>query len=154
MHLISEQLEALLPSLAHRTQVLCPETAGFFLGHAMAQRLAAQLVVSAVDSRRRPTMLLRTGTLTPGRPVLVINDVSTTGSSLDPLVQLAKDAGCDIAGVAVFAAWKMDSFHQWKTRRSLRGEALVAGMWETYDAGPNCPGCAAGRQLLPAMEFN
>jgi orotate phosphoribosyltransferase len=152
--MISEQIERLLPPLARGTQVLCPESAGFFLGHAMAQRLAVQPAVSAIDSRRRPTILLRTGTLIPGKPALIVNDISTTGASLDPLLQLAQQKECSIVGVAVFAAWRMDFFHQWQTRNNLRGEALVAGMWETYSAGPGCPGCAQGRPLLPAMEFN
>lgn len=134
--------------------VLCPETAGAFLGSAIARARGAALAIAKVDDRRSPTKVLRAGQVARGARVLVVNDVVTTGNSLSTLVDLARSSGGVVVGLAVFAAIRPEALQSLALRQSLPHVALLHARWQTYQRGAACPGCAREDVALPASELN
>ncbi len=137
------------------TTVIVPESAGFFLGDALATRLGATVAVARTDLQRRPARSLYNGTIHRGDRVLVVNDVVTTGTSLEPLLELAADRGATVTGVLVFGALDGPGFRSMLNRRQVPGDHLLeAGpAWALRDP-EECPACARGEPLLPAAELN
>ncbi len=137
------------------TTVIVPESAGFFLGDALATRLGATVAVARTDLQRRPARSLYNGTIHRGDRVLVVNDVVTTGTSLEPLLDLAADRGATVTGVLVFGALDGPGFRSMLNRRQVPGDHLLeAGpAWALRDP-EECPACARGEPLLPAAELN
>jgi len=137
------------------TTVIVPESAGFFLGDALATRLGATVAVARTDLQRRPARSLYNGTIHRGDRVLVVNDVVTTGTSLEPLLDLAADRGATVSGVLVFGALDGPGFRSMLNRRQVPGDHLLeAGpAWALRDP-EECPACARGEPLLPAAELN
>jgi orotate phosphoribosyltransferase len=138
------------------TTVIVPESAGFFLGAAIAKLLGAAVTVARTDMQRRPARRLFSGTIRNDERVLVVNDVVTTGTSLEPLLDLAADHGAIVTGVLVFGALDGPGFRTVLNRRRVPGDHLVeAGpAWRLLDPDV-CPACARGTEvLLPAAELN
>ena len=133
--------------------VLCPESGGYVLGQAIAARTETELVVSAINSLRRPTANLRRGPVPSGSSVLIVNDVVTTGSSLEPLLSATISAGATLAGIATFASLRPQDFARFRNAHGLAGAHLVSAAWKTY-APAECPLCHTRESLVPAAEFN
>lgn len=136
--------------------VIVPESAGFFLGDALAKRLGATVAVARTDLQRRPARSLYNGVIHRGDRVLVVNDVVTSGASLEPLLDLAGDRGAVVTGVLVFGALDGPGFRAILNRRQVPGDHLLeAGpAWALRDP-EECPACARGAPpLLPAAELN
>ena len=136
--------------------VLVPESAGYFLGEAIRARIGGALAVARTDLQRRPARALLHGVVVPGAPVVVINDVVTTGASLEPLLDLASDRGGTIAAALVFGALDGTGFRAMLGRRRIVGDHLLeAGpAWASWQPEA-CPACrAGGPPLLPAAELN
>jgi len=136
------------------TTVICPESAGFFLGNALAHRLKSSVAICRLDQRRRPTSILRKGSIVPGTEVVVVNDVATSGSSLSTLIGLAEANGATVHTALVFGTLASSVLGQLLNHRHLRGGYLVECNWPTYDPS-ECPHClAGGEQVIPTAEFN
>jgi orotate phosphoribosyltransferase len=138
--------------------VLVPESAGYFLGEAIRARAGAgvTLAVARTDIERRPARSLLQGVLPAGRPVVVVNDVVTTGASLEPLLDLVGDQGGTVAAALVFGALDGTGFRAMLSRRRIAGDHLIeAGpAWAVMDPR-HCTACAAGTPpLIPAAELN
>lgn len=138
--------------------VLVPESAGYFLGEAIRAKAGGNvtLAVARTDIERRPARSLLHGALPAGRPVVVVNDVVTTGASLEPLLDLVGDQGGTVAAALVFGALDGTGFRAMLSRRRIAGDHLIeAGpAWAVLDPGL-CPACAAGGPpLIPAAELN
>ncbi|MBZ0234219.1 MAG: hypothetical protein K8M05_17955 [Deltaproteobacteria bacterium] len=138
--------------------VLVPESAGYFLGEAIRARAGASttLAVARTDIERRPARSLLHGTIPAGRPVVVVNDVVTTGASLEPLLDLVGDQGGTVAAALVFGALDGTGFRAMLSRRRIAGDHLIeAGpAWAVMDPD-RCTACAAGTPpLIPAAELN
>lgn len=135
--------------------ILVPESAGYFLGEAIRARTGGTLAVARTDAERRPARSLLHGMLPPERPVVVVNDVVTTGASLEPLLDLVADCGTTAVAALVFGALDGTGFRAMLGRRRLAGDHLL----EASPAWPvtlpeRCAACAAGLPLLPAAELN
>jgi orotate phosphoribosyltransferase len=131
--------------------VLAPESAGLLLGRAIADYLNADLAVAAIDSRRRPLASLKYGRVTADRRVLVVNDVVTSGNSLEPLLTFPE---ARLAGLLSFAALSTDPIRRVEARHHIRVGWLVTSTWSTYERS-SCPLCAEGKEPpSPAGEFN
>lgn len=146
--------ERLCPAdLGEQTTILCPESAGFFLGHALHRQTGAELVVSRVDAHRRPAPIYRRGRIRAGREVVLVNDVISTGASLRPLIELVRREGARLAGVFAFAATNEQRARQFFAEIDVPAEVALITRWETWSAP--CPLCRPdGPELLPASEFN
>lgn len=134
--------------------VLVPESAGFFLGDAIRRRLDAPLAVARTDLERRPARALLHGALTPGSQVVVVNDVVTTGASLEPLLDLVADHGATVAAALVFGALDGTGFRSMLNRRRLPGDHLLEASerWRIQPAD-TCELCRSGPPLVPAAEL-
>jgi len=77
--------------------VISPAVGGIIVGQEVARTFGVRAIFAErVDSK----MILKRGfELTKGEKVLAVEDVITTGGSLKEIIQVAKDKGCNIAGV-------------------------------------------------------
>lgn len=134
--------------------VLCPESAGAFLGSAIARTAGGKLAIARVNAKRCPQPALRLGTVDRDKPVIIVNDVVTTADSLRTLIEFARTAGAPVAGAVVFAAVKPAKMQQFALEQGVRWAALVHAQWRTYPLGEGCPGCAKSDVLVPAAALN
>lgn len=142
-----------LPDAPH---VLVPESAGFFLGDSIARRLGAPLAVARTDLTRRPARALLHGELPAGAQVVVVNDVVTTGASLEPLLDLVADRGATVAAALVFGALDGTGYRSTLNRRRIPGDHLLEASerWPMQPA-ETCDVCRrGGLPLIPAAELN
>ena len=136
--------------------VLVPESAGFFLGDAIARRLGAPLAVARTDLQRRPARALLHGAIPEGAQILVVNDVVTTGASLAPLLDLVGDRGATVAAALVFGALDGTSYRSTLNRRQIPGDHLLeaSDRWLMQPA-ESCEVCRrGGPAVIPAAELN
>ncbi len=150
---VARWLLAHLGPLEPGAVVLCPESAGFLLGEAVAAEAGAALAVVRVDERRRPTDRLRREVQLEGRSVVVVNDVATTGSGLLALADVAGRHGARVGAALVLAALQAGAVEAALRRRAIRGEWLAAAAWPTF-AEADCPLCARGAPSMAAAELN
>ncbi len=85
--------------------LVTPETAGSILARALADELDLPYgpLIIPTNEEGHPASSLEPGFLRSGERVLVVNDLVTAGKGLRTLVSLTRDAGAEIAGVALFA---------------------------------------------------
>jgi orotate phosphoribosyltransferase len=152
---VASRLLEIAPFVPRRAQVLCPESAGFYLGHAVSQRIEGRLAVLKIDEHRRPGTELRTGALAKSAPLIIVNDVVTTGHSLQRLISAAGAHGVRPVGAVVFATLRLNEFNQSINDLGLRATYVIAATdaWETFPE-QQCPLCGAKDRPLPAAEFN
>lgn len=132
--------------------LLTPQSSGFFLGRALAARYRTPHVVAQTDLSRRPIRTLLSGAIRPRDRVILVNDVASTGASLDPLREIVTERGGLTAGVVLFAVVGRTEFESYCAKWQLASRWLVTARWETY-APEVCPGCKAGDPLIPVTEF-
>ena len=142
------ELRAALP---HAT-LLTPESSGFFLGKALADRHHTRHVVVQTDLRRIPTKRLLAGAIAANDRVVLVNDVASTGVSLNVMRELVTERNAIVAGVLLFAAVGGPLVADYCATWHLPVHWLVTARWPTYPSGA-CPGCTAGTPLVPIAEF-
>jgi adenine/guanine phosphoribosyltransferase-like PRPP-binding protein len=100
-------------------KVLSPESAGFFVGAAIARRHGLEHAVVATDARRLPTSEVTAGHLGPRDRVVLVNDVGSTGAGLEPMLAAVERAGAEPLGVLLFAVVGAETFAAWCNQRGL-----------------------------------
>jgi orotate phosphoribosyltransferase len=151
---VAERVRSSLDFEVSSMVVLAPESAGFFLGEAFARLHGLKLAVAQIDARRAPIQQLRFGELAPGARVLLVNDVATTGGSLQALRELVLAAGATLAGVAVFSTLDGKRFNARLAEWGVPGRFLVEARWPTYSPA-ECPLCSETKLVaFPATELN
>jgi orotate phosphoribosyltransferase len=123
--------------------VIGPATGGIILAYEMARQLN---VKNLFAEREEGKMTLRRGfTLPADARVLVIEDVITTGGTVQEVIDLVNNLGCTVAGVAVLADRSMG--------RVTFGDIPITAAY-TADvvtwAADECPLCKEGK--LPAVK--
>ena len=78
-----------------------PTTGGILLAYEVARHLGVKAVYAEPAERGR--VLRRGFEIITGAPVLVVDDVVTTGGSLSAVIDCIRDAGGDVVGVGVLA---------------------------------------------------
>jgi len=131
---------------AHIAEKFSSEKIDFVIGPAMggiivSYEVARQLGVPSIFcERENGKMALRRGfKLEPGQKVLVVEDVVTTGGSVVEVMDIVRQSGAEVVGVAVLvdrSAGKVDF--------GVRTEAVLSMDIESWDA-PECPLCQAGQ---------
>ena len=132
--------------------ILTPESSGFFLGRKLVARFGTRHVVAQTDLRRLPTKTLLSGAIQPNDRVVLVNDVASTGASLDLLRQLVVERGGLAVGVMLFAVVGRAEFERYCAVQRLPSCWLVTAQWETYVPAV-CPACKSGDPLTPIAEF-
>lgn len=132
--------------------VIGPTTGGVILAYEVARQLGVRGIfaeqVSAADGTT--SREFRRGfEIRPGEKVLLVDDVVTTGASLAEMVPLIEASGGELflAIVLVDRTGALSEVTSATTSRSYRAEALWSLSLPTFEAGEECPGCAAGTPL-------
>jgi orotate phosphoribosyltransferase len=117
--------------------VIGPAMGGIIVSYEVARQLK---VPSIFCERQDGKMELRRGfKLNPGDRVLVVEDVVTTGGSVVEVMDIVRQAGAEVVGVAVLvdrSAGKVDF--------GVRMEAVLTMDIESWEAA-DCPLCKAGQ---------
>lgn len=133
-------LEALLPRLPQGTETIAaPAIGGITVGYELARLLGYRFIFA---ERKEGRMEFRRGFgLAPGEKVLVVEDVITTGGSVQEVIDLAESCGAQVLGVAavVDRSAGLAKFNA-ALVSLLRVEIAVYQPWE-------CPFCTEGTPL-------
>ena len=122
--------------------VIGPATGAIILAYEVAKQLKAKNLFAEREEGR---MTLRRGfNLKRGSRVLVVEDVITTGGTVQEVVDLAHSLGAVVAGAAVLVDRSMGVVDFGVPHKSLMKTELVS--WSTDD----CPLCREG--LIPAVK--
>lgn len=128
--------------------VLAPSTAGVGLAATLARRISAPLHLAAVGADGRPSALLGSS-LPPSARVLVVNDVTTTGTGIRALAGIARSHGADVVGAAWFAS------RDWADDDPGFPTAHVVDVNLKAFSKDDCPRCAAGIDTMEdAVDLN
>ncbi len=133
--------------------VVGPTTGGVILAFETARQLGlrglfAEEVRAADGTTRRE--FRRGFMIEPGQRVLLVDDILTTGGSLEAMLPPIEEAGAELvlADVLVDRSGGTTSVTSAKSGRTYAVEALWTLDLPTYEPGPgNCPACTAGLPL-------
>ncbi|MDE3111614.1 MAG: orotate phosphoribosyltransferase [Chloroflexota bacterium] len=142
--------EALCATIVERVRafeaetVAGPTTGGVVLAHEVGRQLGTRAVY-AERKEGGPGREFRRGfPLRPGERVLVVDDIMSTGGSVEETIAAVRDAGASVVGAAVLVDRSGGA-----AAKRLGAIPLVA-LWEveieTYDPA-SCPQCAAGQPI-------
>ena len=137
-----KESEALCGELAERLKefkpdvVVSPAVGGIIMGYEVARKLGVKnYFAERVDGK----MTLRRGfKLDPGSRVIVVEDVVTTGGSVKEVIQLCKDAGCEVV-----AASSIVDRSNGNVDFGVPYRALLTMEVKSYEAS-ECPLCKDG----------
>ncbi len=119
------------------TVVLSPALGGLIIGHEVARALGVRAIFA--ERAGGTTLSLRRGfVLLPGDRVLVVEDVLTTGKSTRETVEVARDLGAEVIGVASIVDRSAGTI-----QFDVPSFALVQLDVPTYQPD-TCPLCAQG----------
>lgn len=154
---IAEQISAALAAEFAGLVIGCvvsPALGGVILGHEVARALSAgrpgngaRAIFAERDGSGR--MTLRRGfSIEPGEPVLVVEDVWTTGGSTFEAIHVVESVG----GKVVAAGAIIDR-SQGRLELPVRAESLLQLDIKSYESA-ECPLCAAGGEAVkPGSRF-
>lgn len=121
-----------------------PTTGGIILAHEVARQMGIRAVYAERDEERGRRALRRGFRLRPGERVLVVDDIMSTGGSVEETVRAVEDGGGEVVGVAVLA----DRSGGYARSGSIPYFALWEVEMKSYEP-VSCPQCALG---VPAVK--
>lgn len=140
-----EHTASLCAALAERFKgagvqvVVGPVTGGVILAHEVGKNLGTRAIFT---ERENGTMTLRRGfAIQPGEKVLVVEDIVTTGGSVQEVLAVVREQGGDTVGVALLVDRSGG-----KADFGVRTEALLKLEVPTYQPDA-CPLCAQGMPM-------
>ncbi len=120
--------------------VVGPALGGIIVAYEVGRTLG---VKTFFTEREQGVMSLRRGfTINPGEKVLVVEDVITTGGSVNEVIRVVREKGGEVAGVGVLvdrSSGKIDF--------GVRTESILQMKIESYDP-EECPLCKQGLPLV------
>ncbi len=120
--------------------VIGPATGGIILSYEMASQLGVpSLFTERVDGKMA---LRRNFKIEPGQKVLVVEDVVTTGGSVKEVVDIVKENGGIVVGIALLV-----DRSNGKVDLDARIEACLSMDVKSYEAN-ECPLCKAGLPIV------
>ena len=120
--------------------VLSPALGGIVIGQEVARALGVRALFA---ERQDGALTLRRGfAISPGEPVLVVEDVVTTGGSTRETIEVARAAGARVVGAAAIIDRSGGD-----QRLDVPFVALARVSFPTYSAEV-CPLCAAGQPVV------
>ena len=133
---IAEQIERLAPQT-----IAGPTTGGIILAHELARQLGTRAVY-AERNESGPGRVFRRGfQIAPGERVFVVDDIMTTGGSVQETIDAVHAAGGSVVGAAVIVDRSAGS-----TDLGVPLHALWSLDIPSYDATA-CPLCAKGQPV-------
>lgn len=127
--------------------VVGPAMGGIVISYEMARQLGVpSLFTERVDGKMT---LRRNFTIEPGQKVLVVEDVVTTGGSVKEVIDIVKENGGVVVGVALLV-----DRSNGKVDLGARVEACLSMDVKSYEAD-ECPLCKAGLPIIkPGSRAN
>ena len=132
-----------------------PTTGGIILAHEVGRQLEARAVYAERDDAGTGRIFRRGFRLDPGERVLVVDDIMSTGGSVEETMAAVRSAGAVTVAVGVLVD------RSGGEARRRHGRVPIIALWETvlaaYDPS-TCPQCAAGEPIrkpgtTPAMAM-
>jgi orotate phosphoribosyltransferase len=118
-----------------------PTTGGIILAHEVARQMDLRAVYAERTEGGRGREFRRGFELAPGERVLVVDDIMTTGGSLQETIDAVRGAGAQVVGAAVLVD---------RSGGAARLDVPLHALWTldipTY-APADCPQCADGMPL-------
>ncbi|KAF0091280.1 MAG: hypothetical protein FD141_1069 [Fusobacteria bacterium] len=127
--------------------VVGPAMGGIVISYEMARQLGVpSLFTERVDGKMT---LRRNFTIEPGQKVLVVEDVVTTGGSVKEVIDIVRENGGKVVGVALLV-----DRSNGKVDLGARVEACLSMDVKSYEA-EECPLCKAGLPIIkPGSRAN
>jgi len=120
-----------------------PTTGGIILAHEVARQLGVRAVYAERTADGRGREFRRGFRLNPGERVLVVDDIMSTGGSVQETIDAARASGAEVVGVGVLVDRSAG-------RARFDGLPIIA-LWDvsipTYEPD-ECPQCAEGVPLV------
>ena len=142
----TERLCAALASYARLLDietVAGPTTGGIILAHEVARQLGIRAIYAERRENGAGREFRRGFALRPGERVLVVDDIMTTGGSVQETIDAVRSAGGEVAGAAVLVD---------RSGGEARTDVPIEALWRleipSY-APAECPLCAKG---IPATH--
>jgi orotate phosphoribosyltransferase len=141
---VAEKIRQKNSNISFRADVVCsPAVGAIVFGHVVARALGARAVFAEREDGSGPMKLRRGFSIHPGETVFAVEDVLTTGGSLKEIVQLSKDLGGKVIGVAAMA-------ERSKTPLDFGADKVVLLNLPLVDYPPEaCPLC---KQEIPLVK--
>jgi len=120
-----------------------PTTGGIILAHEVARQLGARAVYAERSADGRTREFRRGFRLNPGERVLVVDDIMSTGGSVQETIDAVRANGAEVVGVGVLVD-RSDG------EASFGGLPLIA-LWDVSIPAyspDDCPQCALGVGLV------
>ena len=137
----TERLAAAMASWARTHEVATvagPTTGGIILAHEIARQLGTRAVYAERPASGIGRQFRRGFRLAPGERVLVVDDIMTTGGSVQDTIEAVRRAGATVVGAAVIVD---------RSGGAAELGVPLHALWRldipTY-AAAECPLCAAG----------
>lgn len=127
--------------------VLAPITAGCVLADAIATRLGKPIAIveKGPDGRPSPHRLRRGFVINENARVLIVNDMTTTGTGITNLINIVKENKGEVVGIALFASRNREVVEQ--LRKEVDNiQFLVELVVEQFQPS-DCPLCQKGDPL-------
>ena len=122
----------------HPDTVAGPTTGGIILAHEVARQLGVRAVYAERDEAGKGRVFRRGFQLAPGEHIVVVDDIMTTGGSVQETIEAVRAAGGDVIAVAVLVD---------RSGGAAKLGVPLHALWSldipTY-APSGCPLCAAG----------
>lgn len=119
-----------------------PTTGGIILAHEVGRQLGARAVYAERDDAGAGRVFRRGFQLRAGERVLVVDDIMSTGGSVDETVAAVRAAGGTVVGAGVLVDRSGRKAHT----SGIPHFALWEVAMESYDPA-SCPQCAAGEPI-------
>lgn len=144
-----QETERLCASIAESARglgvetVAGPTTGGIILAHEVARQLGVRAVYAERTPDGRGREFRRGFRLAPGERVLVVDDILSTGGSVQDTIDAVRGCGAEVVGVGVLVD---------RSAGQARFEGLpLFALWDaaipTYEAG-ECPQCGQNIPLV------
>ena len=144
-----EETERLCRSIAESARglgvqtVAGPTTGGIIMAHEIARQLGARAVYAERTADGRAREFRRGFRLNPGERVLVVDDIMSTGGSVQETIDAVRACGADVVGVGVLVD---------RSAGQARFDGLpIIALWDVsipVYRPEECPQCAQGLPLV------
>ena len=121
------------------TAVISPAVGGLIVGHELAKALGVRAIFA--DKENDELILKRGFSIGKGEKILVGEDVVTRGGRVQQTVDLVKELGGEVAGIAVIVDRSMGN-----ASFDIPHDSLMKLELETYDP-ESCPLCEKGMEI-------
>lgn len=119
-----------------------PTTGGVIIAHEVARQLGVRAVYAERNEAGKGRVFRRGFQVRPGERVLVVDDIMSTGGSVEETIAAVQGAGATVVGAAVL----VDRSGGTALAGGIPHFALWEVAMESYEPG-SCPQCAAGVPL-------